>query len=521
MRNPVSIFARGCRATVFAMGMAVAGCADDEITVPAVQPVSEAPFPQDLYDADVTLGISESIAAAGRTLPLHVYLGLFPQSETRLAAKAAVDLREIQRVLPTLLSNRLDPDCGLGLTVGLTSAQAEGDAVRAQGAVRAELYRCKGRGSETETRGAHLWTQVVDFEALVSGGLTGECVGFELRDLSLDPRGLTGGLGTLFGITERVRRAIVTQGNAALQAAPVCPEMPEGLALLSPDFTSGGAVEIGDGGMGAALSGSVASDAERLVALMGLWQDKGALPAAGEGNSGLPAGTVAFRFEDSLKALDPPLSYGLDLRLRAVSPTRIAATAGLDLRDVQRRLPDMANGAVLVDDCRARVEVQDIELLAQAENLVALARLDARSYTCERTGDSSWQRGALERAEEVDVRAEISASVTDNCLIFHLVDLARDPPLPVVAEGRQGARSEAARTLFIDAVDHLLQDRPLCPELPAELRVLDPQFRSGAPMEMGSGGLGFGLEGSVDLGATTIIAMLQLLQERGVLPPRP
>lgn len=467
------------------------------------------------------LGISQSVDAPGRPLPLDVYLGFAPQSATTLGVRAAVDLREIQRILPSLLSKRFEPDCGLGLTVGLTSAQAEGDAVRARGRVRAELYRCKGRGTASEARGAHLWTQTVDFDALVSAGLVGECVGFDLRDLALDPRGFIGGLGNLFGITEKVRLAILKESNEALREAPVCPEMPDALALLAPDFSTGGAVEIGDGGIGAALEGVVATDAARLVGLLRLWQSKGFLPKAGEGLPPLPEAAVSFRFEEDLTTAVPPVPYRLDVTMAPASSTRISVGVKLDLREVQQRLPELGKGALLVDDCRARVEVQSIETVAQGASLVALARLDARNYTCERTGDSAWQRGELERSEQVDVRAEVSASVVENCAVFHLADLARDPPLPMVAEGRQGARSEAARTLFVDAVDHLLKDRPLCPELPAELRVLDPQFRSGEPMEMGSGGLGFGLEGSVDLSATTIVALLQLLQERGVLPPRP
>ncbi|MCT4370040.1 hypothetical protein CLG85_006720 [Yangia mangrovi] len=499
----------------------VSGCGGEELQVPAEQVVSSAPVDPSLYAGTFALALSETIETPGNALPFRAYLGLAPQSGTRLGVRAAVDLRDIQRVLPVLVSGSFDPDCGLGLAVGLTSAQAEGDAVRARGTVRAELYRCKGGETESAARGAHLWSQMVDFDTLVGAGLTGECVGFELRDLALDPRGFIGGLGTLFGITEKVRLAILEQGNEALRAAPVCPEMPDALALLSPDFSSGGAVEIGEGGIGAALEGTVTTDAARLVGLLGLWQRKGALPGAGEDLTDLPEAAVSFRFENALKDFDPPVPYRVDIAMTPNTPTRIGVGLELDLRALQMRLPEIAKGALLVDDCRSRVEVQAIDTLAQGATLVAHARLEARSYTCERTGDSAWQRGELERSEEVDVRAEVSASVAGNCAVFHLVDLARDPPLPVISKGRQGARSEAARTLFIDAVDALLKTRPLCPELPAEFGVLDPQFRSGGPREMGSGGLGFRLEGSVDLSTTTIIALLQMMQERGFLPPRP
>ncbi|MBE9638191.1 hypothetical protein [Salipiger mangrovisoli] len=499
--------------------LVLAGCGSSELPLPVAQEVSTVPLDRALYEGDLVFGIAEEIDTAGRPLPFRAYMGLAPGGETRIAVRAAADLREIQSLLPTLLSGSVEPDCGLGLTLGLASAEAEGNAVRARGAVRAELFRCKGRGTAGERRGAHLWTQMVDFDALVGAGLRDDCVVFDLRDLALDPRGIVGGLGTLLGLTEKVRRALLEEGNAALRAAPVCPDMPEALSLLSPEFSSGGAIEIGDGGLGAALVGTVASDAARIVALLALWQRKGLLPQGGEEPVG--SDELRLRLEGSLGEQAPPVPYRLDLRMWPQSPTRIGLAAMLDLRAVQQQLPDLAEGAVLVDDCRARVSVENIEATAQEATVVVLARLDARSFTCDRVGDSAWQRGALEQREQVDVRAEVSASVVRNCAVFHLVDLARDPPLPLVSQGRQGARTEAARTLFIDAVDLLLKARPLCPELPEELRMLDPRFDEGAPQEIGDGGLGIHLAGSVDLSAATIIALLKLLQERGVLPPRP
>lgn len=501
--------------------MALSGCERADLPEPVRQAVSDAPMDAALFSGDVMFSLAERIEAQDRALPVTAYFGLSSLGDTRLGIKAAVDLRDIQRDLPSLLSGRLDPDCGLGIELGLTQTQAEGDAVRARGTVKADLYRCKGRDTEKEARGAHLWTQLVDFDAVLGAGLTGECVGFELRELTLDPRGFLGGLGTAFGITEKVRKAILDKGNAALRDTPICPDMPPTLERLSPDFGSGGAIEIGDGGLGAALSGTVETDAERLVGLMALWQEKGFLPGSAEGLSPLQQGAVTFRFDQRLETLEPPVPYRLDLGMSAVAPTRIGLRARLDLSALQERLPELVEGALLVDDCSRRIELRGLETIAQAKSLVALARLEARSFTCERTGDSAWQRGALEHSEEVDVRAEVSASLSDNCAVFELIDIARDPPLPVISEGRQGARTQAARTLFIDAVDALLKDRPLCPDLPEELRVLDPQFSTGGPVEIGNGGLGFGLEGSVDLSTGTMIAILTLLQERGVLPPRP
>ncbi|AWI85252.1 hypothetical protein CEW88_16040 [Alloyangia pacifica] len=292
--------------------MALSGCERADLPAPVRQAVSDAPMDAALFSGDVMFSLAERIEAQDRALPVTAYLGLSSLGDTRLGIKAAVDLRDIQRDLPSLLSGRLDPDCGLGIELGLTQTQAEGegegegDAVRARGTVKADLYRCKGRDTEKGARGAHLWTQLVDFDAVLGAGLTDECVGFELRELALDPRGFLGGLGTAFGITEKVRKAILDKGNAALRDTPICPDMPPALERLSPDFGSGGAIEIGDGGLGAALSGTVETDAERLVGLMALWQEKGFLPGAAEGLSPLQQGAVTFRFDQSLQTLEPP-----------------------------------------------------------------------------------------------------------------------------------------------------------------------------------------------------------------------
>ncbi|MDW4498244.1 hypothetical protein R5H30_09660 [Sulfitobacter sp. D35] len=491
---------------------ALSGC--DERREPVTeQVITDAPLDPASYAGELVFGIAETLPTETADIPFVLKIGLTPENRTQIAVKTALDLRELQRQLPQLVSGRHDPSCGLGLDVTLATVEAVNDAVRTRGSVQAELYRCRG-GTADRDRGFRIWSEDIAFEASFGAALDGDCLDFHLRDLALDPQGVLGRLGTVFGITERVRKAGFAQVNKALQAAPICPEIPPGLAVLSPKFENGAPMEIGAGGLGATLSGRITTDAARLIDLLRLGQARGLL--AGDPNA--PQGSAAIRIEDTLPGVDPPVGYRVDLGLRAESATRIGVDALLDLRELQQALPERAEGALLVDDCASRVELTALETTAAGANLVALARLDARSFACERSGDTSWQRGALERNETVDVRAEVSASIEEDCAVFHLVDIARDPPMRVLSGGRQGERTQAARSLFIDAVDLLLKDHPLCPDPPEWLDLLDPDFANGAPREIGEGGLGLGLDGSIDLDTTAIIALLKLLQARGALP---
>ena len=80
---------------------------------------------------------------------------------------------------------------------------------------------------------------------------------------------------------------------------------------------------------------------------------------------------------------------------------------------------------------------------------------------------------------------------------------------------------EAARTLLLDAVRLYLEETAVCPEMPPEVAVLDPEFGTGGPTEIGEGGIGVALAGSVDVSPRAIIDLLRLIQERGALPPTP
>jgi hypothetical protein len=143
------------------------------------------------------------------------------------------------------------------------------------------------------------------------------------------------------------------------------------------------------------------------------------------------------------------------------------------------------------------------------------------AFDCARTGPASWERGALTGAEEVGVRAEISAELAGQCVVFRLLDLARDPPGAFAQVETGSGRVAAARALLLEATRLILEENPLCPDLPPELAILDPRFDRGTPHEIGAGGVGVALDGSIDVSPRALVDLLRLLQDRGALPPPP
>jgi hypothetical protein len=174
-----------------------------------------------------------------------------------------------------------------------------------------------------------------------------------------------------------------------------------------------------------------------------------------------------------------------------------------------------------VDNCGVRIALRSIEADAQDAAVIVTGRLDAELFDCERTGPAAWPRGATERVAQVDFRAEVSAELREACVVFLLRDLDLTSPASIPQVDTGSGRVAAARTLLVEAAGLLLEEVPFCPSLPAELAMLDPTYESGAPEEIGDGGLGVALRGSVDASTATVLEVLRLLQERGVLPPRP
>jgi hypothetical protein len=268
------------RALSCVAALALSACGSDADDAPAQSATAtEGPVEPSFYSGDVRFRIAETLEVGGREVPLTLFLGLSSQSDTRLGVEAFIDLRRLQTALPAIVLGTVEASCGLGLDVELDHAEADGQNVRAWGTVHAHLYRCPGRGTEQERRGMRLLTQSIDVVAVATAGIERDCVAFRLVDLNLSPKGLIGRVANLFGVTERARATILERATAALASNPICPELPEGFARLDPRYTEGGPREIGEGGMGAALKGSVDTSAGTLISLLELVKARGIVGA--------------------------------------------------------------------------------------------------------------------------------------------------------------------------------------------------------------------------------------------------
>ena len=480
-----------------------------------------SPVAPETYAGDVRFRIAQSLDSRAGEVPFALYLGLSPAGETRLGLNALADLRGIQDALPERLSGPIDPSCNLGLTVDFSGSEADGDTLRAGASVRASLYRCKAKGTPDEQRGWRMISQTVDAAATLRGDLDGNCIRLSLTDLSLKPRGILGGLASLFGLTEKVRVAILEEAAVVLDAYPICPEPPAPISFFQPRFEALGIEEIGAGGVGAGLKGSADISADTLVDTLAWAGERAAGGSDGLRFTDRTDGRVGLALQDAMAVGDTEIGYGIALQLSPVSTTRIGIEALLDLRDIQARLPDLLADRVVTDNCGGRIQIEGFDTEADGTTIVARASLEMESYDCVRSAPGTWERGALEETKQVDVRAHLSAELVDQCVVFRLLDLDRDPPGALGQIQTGSGRLAAARALVFEAIELVLEEAAICPELGPELSILEPHFDYGAPQEIGEGGAGIAMRGSIDLGPETVVELLALLQSEGLLPPAP
>ncbi len=229
------------------------------------------------YSGNVAFKIDNELPTAKGPLPLVVYLGVAPENETRLRVNTFVDLRPMQTRLPEIVTGVVDETCERRIELDLQAISAESDAVRARGVVKATFYDCDDPNTLSQTQGAVLLSQTVDAEAVISGRLVNNCVSFELMELDLRPRGVLGAITDFLFSSEDTRSAVLKKVNAGLASHPVCPELPDELAALSPEFYSVRVQEIGEGGIGARMSGSLDISAPALIELLTAIKNRGLL----------------------------------------------------------------------------------------------------------------------------------------------------------------------------------------------------------------------------------------------------
>lgn len=228
------------------------------------------------YSGDVQFSIADEIQAREKTVPYTLNAGLSGITPTRLGFRGLLDLRKFQAQAPELLSGPVEQGCALNVIANLDETRATGDLFALVGTVDVELYRCRGEESEgIDGRGARLISTTIGVAAAARANIRGQCVEFDLADIVLQPTGFVGGLVDLFGITDRVEEVVLTKAEAFAKENVICPRMPPELSSLEPILEAGGIREIGEGGIGVAVSGSIDTSATTMMELLALMQSRG------------------------------------------------------------------------------------------------------------------------------------------------------------------------------------------------------------------------------------------------------
>ncbi|TPE52472.1 hypothetical protein [Amaricoccus solimangrovi] len=208
-------------------------------------------------------------------VPVSMELYLEAVNDDVIALKVAGDLAPLQEALPGLLSKVVEDTCTRRIGVEVQSVRAEVDSLRLLGRVQIITYRCPDP-SDLGSRQRRLGN-ITAFDALVGGRIEDNCLGGEVAELSLDPKGLVGGILNLLGLSERIARRARETINETLGNEMKCIELPEKLRILHTNLSSGGFRDFGDGKMGFVVKGSINVRAGNLVSLVKVLAEEGEL----------------------------------------------------------------------------------------------------------------------------------------------------------------------------------------------------------------------------------------------------
>jgi hypothetical protein len=230
---------------------------------------------------------------------------------------------------------------------------------------------------------------------------------------------------------------------------------------------------------------------------------------------------VDFEVDEILRAGDFQLPYRLNLELSAAAPTRVGVNALLDLREIQKAVPERLADNALVDSCGLQVRLDGLSILADGEAIALDSLLGITRFDCGRVSKNDFRRGDQLATFSAKLSAVVSVELRDNCSYLEIPDLTLSAPESTRDRLLQENTLSEVKNFLLAAIDFVLSETPLCPELPEELASLDPSYYKGGPREIGEGGLGVGLTGSVDVSPSTIIDVLLVLQREGKIPAGP
>ncbi len=230
---------------------------------------------------------------------------------------------------------------------------------------------------------------------------------------------------------------------------------------------------------------------------------------------------VDFEFKAFLNARASELPYTLNVALSAEAPNRVGVNALLDLREIQEALPEQLANNPLVDNCGLQVKLDDLTIGADNDAISLDSLLGITRFDCGRISQNNFRRGNELGRFSAKLSTVVSVELRDNCAYLKIPDLTLSAPDSTRDRLLQESTLSEVKNFLLAAIDLVLSETPLCPELPDELSSLDPSYDQGGPREIGDGGLGVLLNGSIDVSPSTIIDVLLVLQRAEKIPASP
>ncbi len=230
------------------------------------------------------------------------------------------------------------------------------------------------------------------------------------------------------------------------------------------------------------------------------------------------ADQVSYRLTETVQVQDTELPYTVDLDLSDQTPSRLGFDVMLDLRQLQQGARSAFPQEPFVDSCNLSLSNPKILISAKGDSLSVEGQFHAEFYACDRDKLRPIDRGEQLFSEIISLTAAASVNVRGQCLYFGVEDLALALKDPADGVADQRDFMTKAQDTFVETSDAFLEQHPICLTLPPELASLTPQNFTGGTREIGDGGVGVQLQGSVDVSAATILDVLNALQAKGVIP---
>lgn len=223
-----------------------------------------------------------------------------------------------------------------------------------------------------------------------------------------------------------------------------------------------------------------------------------------------PTGPLRFTHEIEFESVT--LRIPGEIYLDAVGQTRVAVKVAGNLRDLQRRLPQLFSD-VLEDSCERRIAYQLDTAIAKEDGIEATGRVQVMRFLCNSTQD----RRVRLINQTIRIEARIGGGIVENCIQGRLERLQLD--LSGLVGGvlnLTGLTERVSRRILAD-INGVLNDDKNCLDLPEALKAVDTVLTSGGFRDFGDGELGFVIKGRVEVTAQHMIDLIEVLARDGAL----